>query len=47
MKMIAHQNIGEELDVGKAEMVRELGEKRSQSASSWKIVARPFPRLVT
>ena len=27
MKVIAHQNIGEELDVGKAEMVRELGEK--------------------
>ena len=27
MKMVAHQNIGEELDVGKAEMVRELGEK--------------------
>ena len=26
MKVIAHQNIGEELDVGKAEMVRELGE---------------------
>ena len=31
MKMVAHQNIGEELDVGKAEMVRETGRESARS----------------
>ena len=35
------------MDIGEAEVVGKLGEKASQSASSWKIVARPLPRLVT